>query len=223
MSNASNGAKNPKLYRVGILGFGTVGTGVVRIVQQSRPPLKDKTGIDVQIHRIAEIDAERHQHELVGPGVFTQDANAVVSDPEVDIVVEVIGGIEPARTFVLEALKNGKDVVTANKALLATHGQEIFETALAHERSIGFEASVCGGVPVIGAIRDGLVANRVESIIGILNGTTNYVLMRMVEEGAPYEQALGEAQKKGYAEADPTTDVKGFDAAHKIVLLSDLA
>jgi homoserine dehydrogenase len=223
MNDSENGTRVPKLFRVGLLGFGTVGTGIVKTVRESRPPLKDKTGIDVRIQRIAEIDLGKHESDLLPKEVFTQDAKGVVRDPEVDIVVEVIGGIEPARTFVLEALRNGKDVVTANKALLATHGKELFEAALANQCSIGFEASVCSGVPVVGAIRDGLVANRVESIHGILNGTTNYVLMRMVEEQAPYEQALAEAQTKGYAETDPTTDVKGVDAAHKIVLLSDLA
>jgi homoserine dehydrogenase len=125
--------------------------------------------------------------------------------------------------MVLKALKNGKSVVTANKALLATHGKELFETALAYKTSIGFEASVCGGVPVIDAIRDGMVANRIESIHGIVNGTTNYILTRMIQSGAPYTQALYEAQSKGYAEADPSTDVKGIDAAHKLVLLSNLA
>jgi homoserine dehydrogenase len=145
-----------------------------------------------------------------------------VRDPEVDIVVEVIGGIEPARTFILEAIKHGKAVVTANKKLLAEHGRELFEAALKHHTSIGFEASVCGGVPVIGAIRDGLVANRIETIHGILNGTTNYILTRMVEDRVAYAEALKEAQQKGYAEADPTLDVKGIDAAHKLVLLCNL-
>ncbi|MBE7465541.1 MAG: homoserine dehydrogenase [Planctomycetes bacterium] len=212
-----------KVFRIGMLGFGTVGAGTAQIVLHSRPSLKEKTGIDIQIRRIAVRDMKKHRAVSIDPALFTSDGQAVVDDPEIDIVVEVIGGIEPARTLILRALKNGKAVVTANKALLATHGKELFETALAHGGSIGFEASVCGGIPVIGALRDGLVANRIESIHGILNGTTNYILTRMVEDKVSYAQCLYEAQSKGYAEADPSTDVKGIDAAHKLTLLSNLA
>ncbi len=212
-----------KRLAIGMLGFGTVGMGVAKIIHESQPPLKDKTGIDIHFKRIAVRDLNKQRAVSVDKDLITDDAQSIVQDPDVNIVVEVMGGIEPARTLILEALKNGKAVVTANKALMATHGKELFEAALAGHSSIGFEASVCAGVPVIGAIRDGLVANRVETIHGILNGTTNYILMRMVEEKAPYAQALKEAQEKGYAEADPTMDVDGTDAAHKIVLLADLA
>jgi homoserine dehydrogenase len=212
-----------KIVRVGMLGFGTVGSGVAQILKESRPPLKDKTGLDIRLHKIAVRDLKKARAAAVEPSLLTTDAQSVVNDPDIDVLVEVIGGIEPARGLLLQALKNGKSVVTANKALLATHGKELFETALAHQTSIGFEASVCGGVPVIDAIRDGMVANRIESIHGIVNGTTNYILTRMIQSGAPYAQALGEAQAKGYAEADPTTDVKGIDAAHKLVLLANLA
>jgi len=212
-----------KIHRIGLLGLGTVGTGTTRILLESKPSLKQKTGLDIRLHRIAERDTARHNLSGLSKKVFTVDANDVLQDPDIDIVVEVIGGIEPARTFILEALQNGKAVVTANKALLAKHGKELFKTALKHRTSIGFEASVCGGVPVIGAIRDGLVANRIETIHGILNGTSNYILMRMIEEQAPYESALKEAQEKGYAEADPTLDVGGGDTAHKLVLLCSLA
>jgi homoserine dehydrogenase len=218
MDNASN-----KIVRVGMLGFGTVGSGVAQILNESRPPLKDKTGLDIRLHKIAVRDIKKARSVNADAALLTTNAEAVVNDPEVDVLVEVIGGIEPARALVLKALKNGKSVVTANKALLATHGKELFETALAYKTSIGFEASVCGGVPVIDAIRDGMVANRIESIHGIVNGTTNYILTRMIQSGAPYTQALYEAQSKGYAEADPSTDVKGIDAAHKLVLLSNLA
>jgi homoserine dehydrogenase len=223
MPDKSEKAKPAKPYRVGLLGLGTVGTGTARILLESHPSLKDKTGLDVRLHRIAEKDATRHDAVNVAKHVFSTDALEVVRDPEVDVVVEVIGGIEPARTFILEALRHGKAVVTANKKLLAEHGKELFETALKHHTSIGFEASVCGGVPVIGAIRDGLVANRIETIHGILNGTTNYILTRMVADRVAYTDALREAQQKGYAEADPTLDVKGIDAAHKLVLLCNLA
>jgi homoserine dehydrogenase len=216
-----NGTK--KIVRVGMLGFGTVGSGVAQILTESRPPLKDKTGLDIRLHKIAVRDLKKARAVNADPSLLTTNAEAVVNDPEVDVLVEVIGGIEPARGLLLKALKNGKSVVTANKALLATHGKELFETALEHKSSIGFEASVCGGVPVIDAIRDGMVANRIESIHGIVNGTTNYILTRMIQSGAPYTQALYEAQSKGYAEADPSTDVKGIDAAHKLVLLSNLA
>lgn len=216
----SDGGK--KVFRVGMLGFGTVGAGVAKILLESRPPLKDKTGLDIRLHRVAVRDAKKARAVNLDSAIVTTDTQSVVNDPEVDILVEVIGGIEPAKGLMLQALKNGKLVVTANKALLATHGKEIFETALANNSSIGFEASVCGGVPVIDAIRDGMVANRIESIHGIVNGTTNYILTRMIQSGAPYAQALYEAQSKGYAEADPSTDVRGIDAAHKLVLLANL-
>jgi homoserine dehydrogenase len=211
-----------KPFRVGILGCGTVGTGTVRIMLESRPSLEDKTGLAIRLHRIAEKDQAKARASGFDPKLFTADALAVCNDPEIDLVVEVIGGIEPAKSFILAALKAGKAVVTANKALLATHGKEIFEAALAAKTSVGFEASVCGGVPVIAAIRDGLVANRIESLHGILNGTTNYILTRMIQNGAPYADALREAQAKGYAEANPANDVKGLDAAHKLTLLANL-
>ncbi len=212
-----------KIVRLGMLGLGTVGAGVAKILSESRPPLLDKTGLDIRLHKVAVRDVKKARALALDPALLTTDAMAVATDPEVDIVVEVIGGIEPARALVTAALNAGKSVVTANKALLATHGKELFELALAHKTSIGFEASVCGGVPVIDAIRDGLVANRIESIHAILNGTTNYILTRMIDSGAPYTQALYEAQSKGYAEADPSTDVKGIDAGHKLTILSNLA
>jgi homoserine dehydrogenase len=208
---------------VGILGCGTVGTGTARIMLESRPSLKDKTGLDIRLHRIAEKDQIKARASGFDAKLFTADALELCKDPEIDLVVEVIGGVEPAKTFILAALKAGKAVVTANKALLATHGKQLFETALANHTSIGFEASVCGGVPVIAAIRDGLVANRIETIHGIVNGTTNYILTRMIQSGASYGEALKEAQDKGYAEANPANDVKGIDAAHKLTLLANLA
>ena len=212
-----------KKFKLGMIGLGTVGAGVAKILSESRPPLVDKTGLDIRLHKVAVRDLKKSRALALDPSLLTTDAMSVATDPEIDILVELIGGIEPARTLLLAALKSGKSVVTANKALLATHGRELFEAALAANTSIGFEASVCGGVPVIDAIRDGMVANRIESIHAILNGTTNYILTRMIQNGATYAQALGEAQSKGYAEADPSTDVKGIDAGHKLTLLANLA
>ena len=219
----SKSEASKKIFRVGVLGYGTVGSGVAKILLESRPTLKDKTGLDIRLHKIAERDDFKVLAAKLPRELWTNDARKVIQDPEIDIIVEVVGGIEPARAFILEALAAGKLVVTANKALLATHGKELFEAALAARSSIGFEASVCGGVPIIGAIRDGLVANRIDSIFGILNGTTNYILTRMLEQGTSYTEALIEAQSQGYAEANPSLDVTGLDAAHKLVLLANLA
>lgn len=211
-----------RTFRVGLLGFGTVGTGTARILLHTRPPLIERTGVDIRLHTIADVDLDRPRPVDVSSVRLVDDAEAVIADPEIDIVVETIGGLEPARGYVLKALKHGKAVVTANKALLAKHGRDLFGAARENNTSIGFEASVCGGVPLIGAMREGMVANRIESIRGILNGTSNYILTRMAEDGVGYEAALREAQEKGFAEADPTMDVDGFDAAHKLTLLANL-
>jgi homoserine dehydrogenase len=211
-----------KTFHVGLLGFGTVGTGTARILLHASPPLIERAGVDIRLHTIADIDLDRPRDVDVGPVRLVTDATIVTADPEIDIVVETIGGIEPARSFILEALRRGKAVVTANKALLARYGRELFGAARANNTSIGFEASVCGGVPLIGAMREGMVANRIESIRGILNGTSNYILTRMAEDRASYDEALREAQLKGFAEADPSMDVDGFDAAHKLALLANL-
>ena len=212
------------VVRVGLLGLGTVGAGVVQILRDSRPPLRDKTGLDIRLHRVAARDLKKARAVGLDPALLTTDAHAVaVVDPEVDILVEVIGGIEPARSLVLAALESRQGGRHGQQGVAGDARQGTFEAALAANTSIGFEASVCGGVPVIDAIRDGLVANRIESIHAILNGTTNYILTRMIQNGAPYAQALYEAQSKGYAEADPSTDVKGIDAGHKLTLLSNLA
>lgn len=215
-------ADGSRTFHVGLLGFGTVGTGTAKILLHTRPPLSERTGVDIRLHTIADIDLDRPRAVDVSGVRLIHDAEAVAIDPEIDIVVEMIGGIEPARSYVLKALRHGKAVVTANKALLALHGRELFMTARENNTSIGFEAAVCGGVPLIGAMREGMVANRIESIRGILNGTSNYILTRMVEDGVSYEEALGEAQTKGFAEADPSMDVDGFDAAHKLTLLANL-
>ncbi len=212
-----------KTVNVGIIGFGTVGGGAAAILAESDPPLSDKIGIDIRLKRIAEKNKGLWRPVGGRLDIFAERAEDVTDDPEIDIVVEVIGGIEPARSLILRALDRGKAVVTANKALLAARGAELFRKAMEKGTSIGFEASVAGGVPVIGAMRDGLIANRIEAIVAILNGTSNYVLTRMVEGGIPFSEALAEAQAQGYAERNPANDIEGADTAHKLVLLACLA
>lgn len=208
---------------VGLIGFGTVGTGVVRLLLENASLLEERIGLRLKLRRIADLDIERDRGVKIPREILTTDALQVIEDPTVDIVVELIGGIEPAKSFILRALELGKPVVTANKALLAQHGKELFEKAQQKGVPIGFEGSVGGGIPVIKALREGLVANRIEVILGILNGTSNYILTKMTEEGKDFEEALREAQRLGYAEADPSLDVEGTDAAHKLTILASLA
>ncbi len=208
---------------VGIIGFGTVGAGTVRILLQNRELIRERTGFYLDVRKIADLDLETDRGIEIEPGILTRDARELMADPSVDIVVELIGGYEPAATFVKEALSRRKYVVTANKALLATRGWELFEAAEANGVSIAFEASVGGGIPVLRSIREGLCANRFQSIHGILNGTANYILTRMSDEGMDFNEALKEAQAKGYAEADPSFDVDGIDTAHKIAILCEMA
>jgi homoserine dehydrogenase len=208
---------------LGILGLGTVGTGVVKLIQEHAEMLNKKIGASLCIGKIADLDLSTSRGLRIDPSLLTTDGNEVIEDPEIQIVVELIGGIEAAREFSLKALKNGKHLVTANKALLALHGREIYQAAAENRVDLGFEASVCGGIPIIRALREGLVANRIQSMMGIINGTANYILTQMSEEGQDFTSALAEAQKKGYAEADPTLDVEGLDAAHKLQILSSMA
>jgi homoserine dehydrogenase len=208
---------------IGIIGFGTVGVGTYKILKESHSLLKQRTGVDLNVVRIADIDLGRDRGVEVEPGVLTQDAHAVIEDPRVDIVVELMGGIRPAYDYVSHALKKKKWIVTANKALLAEKGDELFSLVREEGCDIGFEASVCGGIPVIRAIRDGLVGNRIEYILGILNGTSNYILTKMTDEGVSFADALKDAQSLGFAEQDPTFDVEGIDAAHKLCVLVRLA
>jgi homoserine dehydrogenase len=212
-----------KEIKIGLIGFGTVGTGVVRILQENAPLIEQRLGGRIRLHRIADIDLARDRGIQVPHEILTIDAEAVLSDPEISICVELVGGIEPARTFILKAMEAGKHVVTANKALLALHGAEIFAAAQDRGVRIGFEASVGGGIPIIRSLREGLVANRIISIFGILNGTSNYILTRMTQEGKGFREVLKDAQRLGYAEADPTLDVEGIDAAHKLAILATLA
>ncbi len=211
------------MINVGIIGFGTVGAGTAKILLNNRDIILERTGIDVNLRRIADLDIKRDRGIRLARGVLTTDAEAVINDPEIDVVVELIGGTTIAKEVVLKALKAGKHVVTANKALLATYGREIFRTAAANRLQVGFEASVGGGIPIIKVVREGLVANRIRAIYGIVNGTTNYILTKMTDEKAEFGEVLKEAQKLGYAEADPTYDVEGIDSAHKLAILATLA
>lgn len=204
---------------IGLVGLGTIGSGVIKILAEQREVLLKKTGLDVQLRTVCDLDLAGKQY-LIGNSNAVTDFREVVEDPEIDLVIELIGGYNAARELTLESLRQGKTVVTANKALLALYGKEIFAAARESGQEIGFEAAVAGTIPVIRSIQSGLVANNIESIYGILNGTTNYVLTKMAQENWSYEEALGEAQRLGFAEADPTFDVEGTDACHKICLLS---
>jgi len=212
-----------KAVKVGLLGFGTVGSGVVRLLTEQREMLSRRLGTDLVLARIADPDLERPRPVTVPRELLTARAADVLDDPEIDIVVELIGGLDPARDYLLTAIDRGKHVVTANKALLAHHGNELLAAAAAKGVEIAFEAAVCGGIPIILALRQGLAANRIQELFGILNGTCNYILTQMSQHGMSYAQALAEAQAAGYAEADPTLDVEGIDTAHKLTILMSLA
>lgn len=208
--------------KIGLVGTGTVGGGCIDIVHNHREDFVRHYGIDIELVRVCSLD--KGEAEAHGAGdIFTPNFREIIDDPEIDIVVELVGGTTFAKTVVTEALGAGKHVVTANKALMATCGEEIMDLAAAKEREIAFEASVGGGIPIIGPLKHSLIANEVSSVMGIVNGTTNYMLTRMDEDGMSYDDALKEAQAKGFAEADPTADVDGFDAAAKIAILSSIA
>jgi homoserine dehydrogenase len=213
---------NGKGIRVGVLGLGNIGAGTVDILQRSAALLERRLGAPLELARAADLDASRAAKLNLPPGVFTTDARAVVEDPSVQIVVELIGGIEPARTLILAAMERGKHVVTANKALLAAHWEELVTQAERHQVAFGFEASVGGGIPIIQTIRRGLVANRIRRVTGIINGTCNYILTRMAREGKPFDEILADAQRHGFAEANPALDVDGIDAAQKLTILVNL-
>ncbi len=208
---------------IGIIGLGTVGTGTYRILTEHAALIRKKTGLDLGVVRIAEIDPRNIKGKGIDRKVITSDAMELIRDERVNIVAELIGGMNPASDFIKAALSLKKQVVTANKALLAEKGDELFALARKTGCDIGFEASVCGGIPVIRAIRDGLVGNEFTYILGILNGTSNYILSRMTDEGISFGEALKNAQQEGYAEKDPTFDVEGIDAAHKLSILVRLA
>ena len=213
-----------KPIRVGLLGLGTVGAGVVRVLQSHREELEEKIGAPVVLSAVVDSDCSNPRKGITLSEIpLSSDPARVLDDPSIDIVVELIGGLEPARGFIVRALANGKHVVTANKALLATHGEELYSEARKRERMLAFEAAVAGGIPLIRSVKEGLAANRITSLYGIVNGTSNYILSRMTDEGQEFGRVLAEAQAKGYAEADPTYDVEGIDSAHKLQILAMLA
>jgi homoserine dehydrogenase len=212
-----------KPINVGLLGIGTVGGGTFTVLKRNAEEIARRAGRPIRITVVADKNLELAKQVTGGACRITDDAFSVVSDPEVDIVVELIGGYGVAKELVLKAIANGKHVVTANKALLATHGNEIFKAAQDKGVMVAFEAAVAGGIPIIKALREGLSANRIEWIAGIINGTTNFILSEMRDKGLSFDTVLKEAQRLGYAEADPTFDIEGVDAAHKITILSALA
>jgi homoserine dehydrogenase len=215
--------KTMKPIQVGLLGAGTVGSGTFNVLKRNQEEIRRRAGRGIEITMVADLDTERAK-ALVGPDVkVVSDARAVIANPEIDIVIELIGGYGIARTLVLEAIAAGKHVVTANKALLAVHGTEIFAAASAKGVVVAFEAAVAGGIPIIKALREGLTANSIQWIAGIINGTTNFILSEMRDKGLDFDVVLKEAQRLGYAEADPTFDIEGVDAAHKVTLMSAIA
>lgn len=208
--------------KLGLLGFGTVGTGVVRIIQAHQEDLQKQTGLGIEITKILVQDAEKSRNLASMEGKLTTDAAEILGDPEIEVVVEVIGGIHPAKEYILEALDRGKHIVTANKDLMALHGAEILKKAQDKGCDVFYEASVAGGIPILRALVEGFASDRITKMMGIVNGTTNYILSKMSQEGADYADVLKEAQALGYAEANPTSDVEGFDAARKMAILATL-
>lgn len=212
-----------KAIQVGLIGFGTVGSGVVKVLRQNADVIEKRVGRPVVLARIADLDVTTDRGVQVPAGTLTTKVGDILDDPAIDIVVELIGGHEPAKRFILQAIERKKSVVTANKALLADHGEEIFEAAFKSTVDVGFEASVGGGIPIIRSLTEGLAGNRVASIMGIMNGTSNYILTRMTNEHRDFAEILQEAKRGGYAEADPSLDVDGIDAAHKLAIMVNLA
>ena len=211
-----------KDIKVGLIGFGNIGAGVVRLLRENADVIRSKVGTGIALKRIADLDITSDRGVAVDPGVLTTSVDDIFNDPEISVVIELIGGYEPARSFVLKAIENGKHIVTANKALLALHGAEIYAAAVHRGVEVQFEASVGGGIPVLTAIKSNLSANRFSSVFGIMNGTCNYILTRMTQEGADFADVLKAAQELGYAEPDPTFDVEGIDTAHKLAVLVSL-
>ena len=210
--------------RIGLLGLGTVGAGVVKVLDAQRATLEERAGCRLRLGAIADVDVTRRREGLdLAQLPMTTDAARVLDDPSIHIVIELVGGLEPARSFILKALAAGKHVVTANKALLAHHGAELYDEARRRGMTLAFEAAVAGGIPLIRAVKEGLVANRILSVFGIVNGTSNYILSKMTDEALDFAMVLKEAQAQGYAEADPTFDIEGLDSAHKLQILVTIA
>ena len=215
--------RSVKPIKIGLLGFGTVGRGTYEVLQRNQQEIARRAGRGIEVAAIAVRDVDKAR-AIVGSTIpLSSDVNDVIRHPDIDIVVELMGGYEPAFSLALDAIKRGKHVVTANKAMLARHGNELFDAARTHGVMLAFEAAVAGGVPIIKALREGLTANRIEWIAGIINGTSNFILSEMRSRGITFATALKEAQRLGYAEADPTFDIEGIDAAHKLAILSSIA
>ena len=212
-----------KVIRAALLGLGTVGTGVYKVLKSQKEEMIPKLGSEIEISKVLVRNLEKAASKVEDPKILTNNWDDIVNDPEIDIVIELIGGIEPARTYILSALNAGKHVVSANKDLIAVHGKELLDAAEAHHVDFLFEAAVAGGIPIIRALNSSLTADEIDEITGILNGTTNYMMYKMSTEGCEFDAVLKEAQAKGYAEADPTADVEGYDACRKIAILSSLA
>lgn len=212
-----------KTVQVGLLGLGNIGTGTYKTLEMNKEQIEAAAGRKIEITKILERDVDRERDITVTPQQFTQDPDSIFKDPDIDIVIELLGGIEPASTFMLSALENGKHVVTANKAAVAANFDKLMKTARDNNVEFRFEASVGGGIPILNAITTVLRANQFEEVLGILNGTTNYILTQMTDHGLQYEDVLKEAQEKGFAEADPTADVEGIDVANKLSILMALA
>jgi len=211
-----------KDIHIGIIGFGTVGSGLAQTLYEQNDRLRQKIGANLILSRVADISISSLPKQFSNVQL-SKDAGDIFNDPQIDIVVELIGGMEPAKTFLLKAIAKGKHVVTANKALLSVHGKEIFDAAVQNNVEVGYEASVGGGIPIIKALKEGLVANRINSIKGIMNGTANYILSQMTDHDLPFVDVLKKAQELGFAEADPTYDVEGIDTAHKLAILMTIA
>jgi len=214
---------NKNTAKVAIIGFGTIGSGVARLLLEQNDRIAERAGKRIQLVHVVDPDTTRPRNVVLPPGLLIDDLSKVLNDPEIEAVVQLVGGLEPARTIMLKVLESGKNVITANKALLAEHGAELFERARQLGRSIAFEAAVAGGIPIIAAINQSLTANQIQSIHGILNGTSNFILSQMDDHESDYSEALAEAQQLGYAEANPSMDVNGSDAAQKLAILAHLA
>lgn len=212
-----------KKITIGIVGFGTVGTGVIKILRNNKALINSRLGTPIEIKKIVDLDIKSDRGVRLRKGILSKNVKDIINDPSIDLIVELIGGVNAARTILLDAIKQGKHIVTANKALLASHGLELLNAAHKRGVDIGFEGSVAGGIPIIGALKEGLTGNRISCILGILNGTANYILTKMTDEGGKFSDILQDAKKQGYAESDPTLDVDGLDTTHKLSILRSLA
>lgn len=212
----------PKQINIGLIGFGNIGEGVVKILKENSSLVEERTGVPLRLKKVCDIDIERRRAVSVDKSLLTKDAYEVINDPEIHIIIEAIGGVDPTKKYILDAIAKGKHVVTSNKEVIAKNMEEIFDAARKNKVAVLFEGAVGGGIPILGPLRDSLVANKIEEIFGIVNGTTNYILSKM-EEGRDFSAALAEAKAAGFAEADPTLDIEGYDASYKLAILTSMA